>query len=93
MERIKGSTTDDQFKAVIADIRERERLINKIASLSRKIDNLLSVRGFYKLEARKLKNSNIAHNTGLTKGIVDNISRCKYKRIAKLDPEFYARND
>lgn len=93
MERIKGSTTDDQFKAVIADIRERERLIKAIERVSKNIEALIIIRNDYRNAARKLKNSNIAHNTGLTKGIVDNISRCKYKRIAKLDPEFYARND
>jgi hypothetical protein len=91
MEREKGSTTDWQFKAVIADIRKREQLIEAIEMASKEIKLLIAKRQYLRTESRKLKNSNIAHSTGLTKGIVDNISRCKYKRINQLDPEFYDR--
>lgn len=92
MEREYGSTTDEQILAAIAKIKERDRLISEISDTTTEIHRLCKIRVNLRTEARRLKNPAIAHITGLTAAIIDSISRCKYKRISQLDPEFYDRD-
>jgi hypothetical protein len=85
--------SDDQFIAAVEIIKRRESLLQSVADISAEIRRLTLLREDKRQEARNITNFVIADCVGLTKGIVDNISRNKYKRVYVLDRAFFNRKD
>jgi hypothetical protein len=83
--------SDDQFIAAVEMIKSRESLLKSVADISAEIHRLTILREEKRQEARRITNFVIADCIGLTKGIVDNISRSKYKRVYVLDRQFFNR--
>ena len=83
--------SDDQFIAAVEMIKCRESLLQSVADISAEIHRLTILRDDKRQEARNITNFVIADCVGLTKGIVDNISRNKYKRVRALDRKFFDR--
>lgn len=72
--------SDDQYRKALDKIKEREKLIKRVAEISRQIEFLNTLREETRTNARRLKSAAIAHELGVSQSWVEKISERRIER-------------